>query len=175
MKMNCKKVRKYFTEFLKGDIAGNEREMISKHIESCNSCRDELREFLNLNSILSKVKTPKKEELFWENYLEEVKVKLNLLPQKKEKWAINKIELPIFLRRPVYAVAVLFILAIGIIAYQKWSPQKSEFAYSNSLEFFLEEYDNVASENIFIKSFPFEEEDLKLFNDSEYKLIKSDK
>lgn len=175
MKMNCKKVRKCFTEFLNSDIIGTEREMISKHLENCNSCKDELAEFLTLSNVLSKVKTPKKEELFWENYIEEVKVKLNLLSQKKEKWVIKKIELPIFLRRPVYAMAILFFLAIGIIAYQKWSPLKNEIAYSNSLEFFLEEYDNVASNNIFIKSFPFEEEDLKIFNDSEYKLIKSEK
>ncbi|NVM04801.1 MAG: zf-HC2 domain-containing protein [Candidatus Helarchaeota archaeon] len=163
--MKCKEVRKYFAEFLKGSISGEKKEKISAHIESCKSCREEFRQFLILTDVISKASTPESDKHFWERYLREIEDRLSALPEKEKGKIVKKIELPSFLRKPAYAVAAALILTIGIITYQKWfSKEESIYIHSNSLEFFLEEFDNVVSENIFIESFPFDEEDFRFFN-----------
>lgn len=161
--MKCREVRKYFTEFLRKDISSEKKEKISTHIESCKSCREESRQFLILTDVISEANTPESDELFWERYLGDIEDRLNALPEKEKEKIARKIELPSFLRKPAYAVAAVLILAVGIIAYQKWF-YKEENIYSNSLEFFIEEFDNVVSENIFIESFPFDKEDFRFFN-----------
>ena len=172
--MKCKEVRRYFTEFLKEDISGEKKEKISTHIESCELCREEFRQFLILTNVISEVSTQEKDELYWESYLKEIEDRLNVLPKKEKAKIVRKIELPLFLRKPAYAVAAVLILAIGIIAYQKWIiEEKNVNVYSNSLEFFLEEFDNIITENIFIESFPFDEEDFRFFDNLDYD-IKTD-
>jgi len=172
--MKCKEVRRYFTEFLKEDISAEKKEKISAHIESCELCREEFRQFLILTNVISEANTPEKEGLYWESYLKEIEDRLNVLPKKEKAKIVRKIELPLFLRKPAYAVAAVLILAIGIIAYQKWIiEEKNVNVYSNSLEFFLEEFDNIITENIFIESFPFDEEDFRFFDNLDYD-IKTD-
>jgi len=172
--MKCKEVRGYFTEFLKEDISGEKKKKISAHIESCELCREEFRQFLILTNVISEASTPYKDELFWESYLTEIEDRLNAIPKKEKAKIVRKIELPLFLRRPAYAVAAVLVLAIGIIGYQKWiTEEKKVDVYSNSLEFFLEEFDNIIAENIFIESFPFDEEDFRFFDNLDYD-IKTD-
>lgn len=172
--MKCKEVRKYFTGFLKEEISSEKKGEISAHIESCELCREEFRQFLILTDVISKASTPEKDELYWESYLKEIEDGLNVVSEKEKVKTVRKIELPLFLRKPAYAVAAVVILAVGIIAYQKWiTEEKNVDAYSNSLEFFLEEFDNVIAENIFIESFPFDEEDFKFFDNLDYN-IKTD-
>ncbi len=162
--MKCKEVRKYFDKF-------PENTEISEHLKGCEACKEEYRQFLALKGILEKARAPQKDELFWDKYVDEIEDKMRNLPQKEKIKILEKIELPMFLRQPVYAAAAVVVLITGIFMYNRWVPGESEADfYSNSLGFFLEEFENVASENLFSKNFPLNEEDVKLLINSQFDL-----
>ncbi len=155
--MKCKEVRKYFSKSI-------ENKEILKHLENCGSCREEYKSYLALRNILSKGSVPEKDEFFWESYIDEIKNKLKNIPQKEKVKIIEKIKLPVFLRQPVYAAAAVVILLTGIFTFYRWTDNgKDVDIYSNSLVFFLEEFENVEYENVFTESVPFDEEDLRFY------------
>ena len=163
--MKCKAVRKYFTGFLKNDINSENKEKVSVHIERCEACKEEFGQFLILNNIISNAKTLERDELYWDSYIKEIEDRLNVLSKKEKVKTAKKIEFPLFLRKPAYAIAAVLILAVGIISYQKWLTGENNInVYSNSLDFFLEEFDNVVAENIFMESYPLDEGDFRFLD-----------
>lgn len=159
--MKCKEVRKYFDKF-------SENTEISEHLKECKACKEEYRQFLALQGILEKARSPRKDESFWDKYVDEIEDKLRDLPQREKIKKLGKIELPMFLKQPVYAAAAVVVLITGIFMYNRWGSGESEADfYSNSLGFFLEEFENVASENLFSENFPLNEEDIRLLINSQ--------
>jgi len=51
--MNCDRAKELLSDYLNGDLASAERALLEKHIESCSSCRAELRKLKRLRSILT--------------------------------------------------------------------------------------------------------------------------
>ncbi len=166
IKMNCKEVKNNFPHFLSGDLDENTTRDFEQHISQCKLCREELENLRQLDIIIAQAKTPEQNEQFWDSYPEEVMEKINMLPQEKEKRIRRKFEFPFFIRKPAYAFAFAAVLIIGFISYQEWFSVDDPVtvSYSNSLEFFIEEYDAVDAENVLSKDLPFEE-DILFYND----------
>ncbi|MFC1562807.1 hypothetical protein ACFL4Z_02005 [candidate division KSB1 bacterium] len=157
--MKCKKVRKYFSK-------SPENKEILEHLEGCGACRKEYREFLALRNVLKKGHALEEDELFWKRYVDEIENKLKNIPRREKIKIREKIELPMFLKRPVYAAAAVIILITGIFTYHSWINNGEDIdLYSNSLGFFIEEFENVTGENVFIEGIPFDDEYVKFLED----------
>lgn len=158
--MNCKRVKKNLSEFLSDNIDKQVKRNIDEHIRQCESCKEELENVKRLDVLISQVKTPEQDKQFWESYPEEIIEKINMLPQKEIKRRKRRFEFPLLVRRPAYAVAFVVVLMIGFLSYQEWLSVDEQIAanYSNSLEFFIEEYDALVTENIYSESISIEED-----------------
>ena len=163
--MNCREIKKNLPEYLSGEQDEKTKKIISQHINQCELCRKELERYKELKILISQVKTPFNDEEFWLRYQDEVMEKINILPQRKEETIKGIFNFPVFIRRPAYAFAFVIFLIIGFLSYERWVSVEEQVAANNSLEFFIEEYDAVAVENIFSKGIPFEEENVIYKND----------
>ena len=164
--MNCKEIKNDLPYFLSDELDENRARDFEQHINQCKLCRDELEILRKINNLIAQAKTPEQNEQFWDSYPEEVMEKINMLPREKEKRIRRKFEFPFFVRKPAYAFAFAAVLIIGFISYQEWFSGEKPItvSYSNSLEFFIEEYDAVDAENVLSKDLPFEE-DILFYND----------
>lgn len=75
--MKCKNIREKLTEYLDGGLSPELRKDIETHIGDCVSCRRELESLKKILSSVKEVSVPDPGELFWVNFLPEVRRKIS--------------------------------------------------------------------------------------------------
>ncbi|KPL02848.1 MAG: hypothetical protein AMJ90_04675 [candidate division Zixibacteria bacterium SM23_73_2] len=110
--MDCKKTLKLLVDFYEGNLAPEEKERVEKHLQVCPQCRLEFEEIENTFEVLKSEKSEEPEEIFWTNFVPEVRKRIEGKKVSKKAF-VFKPELISF------SATVLMILLLGTFLFNK--------------------------------------------------------
>lgn len=108
--MDCKKISFLLVDFYEGVLDEKEKKLVEEHLESCFKCRLKFKEIQNTFEILEKEKTEVPDEIFWTNFLPEVRKKIEDKKASKKAF-VFKPELISF------SATILVILLLGVFLF----------------------------------------------------------
>lgn len=110
--MDCKKISFLLVDFYEDVLDTKEKKLVEEHLESCFKCRLKLGEIQKTFEILEKEKTEVPDEIFWTNFLPEVRKRI------EDKRATKKA----FVFKPElisFSATILVILLLGIFLFNR--------------------------------------------------------
>lgn len=119
--MNCQWIRNRITPHMDGELNGEEMRKVSRHIEQCKACSDELSRLIEVKRLLSQLPPMAPPKQFEERLLATVK------GQKLEVSHTNTNSVPVFRWALVFAGAATAAFAmIALISPNEQSPVSEE-------------------------------------------------
>ncbi len=110
--INCKKISELLVDFYEDNLTSEEKERVEKHLQVCPQCRLEFEEIENTFEVLKREKTEELEDVFWTNFVPEVRKRIEGKKVSKKAF-IFKPELITF------SATVLVILLLGAFLFNK--------------------------------------------------------
>ena len=110
--MDCKKISFLLVDFYEDVLDTKEKKLIEEHLESCLKCRLKLGEIQKTFEILEKEKTEVPPDIFWTNFLPEVRKRI------EDKRATKKA----FVFKPElisFSATILVILLLGVFLFNR--------------------------------------------------------
>lgn len=110
--MDCKKISFLLVDFYEDVLDTKEKKLVEEHLESCFKCRLKLGEIQKAFEILEKEKTEVPPDIFWTNFLPEVRKRI------EDKRATKKA----FVFKPElisFSATVLVILLLGVFLFNR--------------------------------------------------------
>ncbi len=110
--MDCKKISFLLVDFYEDVLDTKEKKLAEEHLESCFKCRLKLGEIQKTFEILEKEKTEVPPDIFWTNFLPEVRKRI------EDKRATKKA----FVFKPElisFSATILVILLLGIFLFNR--------------------------------------------------------
>lgn len=110
--MSCSKITSLLVDYQQDSLTPEEKKLVEEHLRVCVSCRAELKEIQSLFEVLEREKPEKVEEVFWTNFVPEVRRRIDQAPSTRLTWnLIPKLG-------PLLGFAV-GILVVGIFLFSK--------------------------------------------------------
>lgn len=133
--MDCKKISELLVDFYEGVSDPEEKELVEKHLGDCPKCRLEFKEIEKTFEILEKEKTETEKvgEIFWTNFLPEVRKRIEDKKASKKAF-VFKPELVSF------SATILVILLLGVFLFNKDYRGRVEPFYSEDTYYSLYSY-----------------------------------
>jgi len=110
--MDCKKTLKLLVDFHEGTLTPEEKEMVEKHLHACMRCKLEFKEIKDTFEALKREKAEEPEELFWTNFVPEVRKRIDDKKTRKRAF-VFKPELVSF------SATILVILLLGVFLFNR--------------------------------------------------------
>lgn len=130
--MDCKKISFLLVDFYEDVLDTKEKKLVEEHLESCFKCRLKLGEIQKTFEILEKEKTEKPPEIFWTNFLPEVRKRIEDKRATKKAFVFKPELIPFF-------SAILAILFLGVFLFTKDYKGKIKSFYAERMHTHLEE------------------------------------
>lgn len=94
--MRCQKIRKKLPAYLVGQTVEKDKETISRHLETCQSCRQEVKELSSLSSLLKQEKESVQTSPYFWNKLEQaiIQAEINEKPLDIIRGWMNRTLIP---------------------------------------------------------------------------------
>ncbi|MFC1564425.1 hypothetical protein ACFL6G_05775 [candidate division KSB1 bacterium] len=142
--MECKDFKNRISGIPLSGLSGPLPDDLQEHMKVCPECAEEVKQYTGLGSLLNDVTSPEQGDDFWNGYLTAV-MERTVQSGKETKWT----HFPVFSRKfiiPVFAVAAMMLI---FIISDNMNTVEDEEIYSSTLEFILEEHDQVSSQYMF--------------------------
>lgn len=110
--MDCKKISFLLVDFYEDVLDTKEKKLVEEHLESCFKCRLKLGEIQKTFEIFEKEKTEKPPDIFWTNFLPEVRKRIEDKRATKKAFVV-KPELISF------SATILVILLLGVFLFNR--------------------------------------------------------
>lgn len=108
--MNCSSVRNRLSAYLDQELGQKEAILVSRHIEACEACRQELAALKNDAALLRSSELPEQPAFLVSRTMAEVRVRVSS-------------RIPVWRRvvsRRFYALAASVLLAVGVVWFGAW-------------------------------------------------------
>ncbi len=130
--MRCKKIEKWLSDRIDGELSKEKEELLDDHLERCASCRSYAESIEKLQEEAVSIKNADISPAFWEGFASELKGNLKSLQQERKE----KRPLVLSWKWVWSGAALLLVVVIGlyVLFFQSRPPQEMYvFSLENSL------------------------------------------
>lgn len=117
---DCKKSRLLFDDAFFGELTGEDKSFLDRHLENCPKCRSELKENTALLSVITKKKSNEPDPGFWDNYTANLHQRMQsewggTPTLQKLKLAAEKLTTLSVPTRALQGAAAVVLVIVGIV------------------------------------------------------------
>jgi len=146
--MTCTNFQQWLCERNASEVLNTIPEEFRRHILQCNECKKELEKAKKLHALLQSARAPDPGENFWEEYLTTVAARV-----RKKQEEVETTVIPLWTKRLLIPAAAAVILFIGVFVADRYYLLDrfiyTDEAYSSTLDFILEEHEQISSQYMF--------------------------
>ncbi len=122
--MQCKNVEKLLLDYIADRLDDDQRVLIEKHLESCPSCREKLREETRISTFLGTAKKSDEDEDFHRMFMAKLEEEMK---RDKKKTPVSFSNLPLLSRGLIVLGFLGFFAVIGIVVFKLQTPTEQYF------------------------------------------------